>query len=342
MRASQPLSQAGTAVRLRGVQSRPKPRGRSMSRASRSRSHTSSRRSAVRESARTSGSWSRLSCYSACRVQSSARAAAHRAGRDFARADVAAERGALAARRSRKRRCRSAPFSEGEDHPSPIVTPLRNGAPAGVPAARPPTKGPPRPRLGRDLRGQGLAGPRWPKPRRLRRQPGRLPTTAATAGHRPSWGLRSGAGSPPSSASSSGVRSIRALPATYDASGDSSSRAGTAAAKCSQYRRTSASAGWSPPRSEVAQAANAATAATRAIATAARASMTRFVFALAVNARSVAENAAGPVRLAVDRLGVFSRFLPLTAQDPNTERRRAAQTGGAHTTPAREAGVAGH
>ena len=42
---------AGRRARLRAFQSRPKPRGRSMSRASRSRSHTSARRSAARKPA---------------------------------------------------------------------------------------------------------------------------------------------------------------------------------------------------------------------------------------------------------------------------------------------------
>ena len=64
-------------------QSRPKPRGSSTSRASRSTSQTPSRSSAVLDSARVSGSWSRQVSYSACRVRSSARAAAHRAGRGF-------------------------------------------------------------------------------------------------------------------------------------------------------------------------------------------------------------------------------------------------------------------
>ena len=50
--------------------------------------------------------------------------------------------------------------------------------------------------------------------------------------NRASWGWKTFATK--MAASSSGVRSIRALPETYDASGDSSSRAGTAAAKRSQ------------------------------------------------------------------------------------------------------------
>ena len=90
-----------------GVQSRPKPRGRSTSRASSSTSQTSSRNSAVRDSARGSRTWSRQSWYSACRVRSSARAAAHRAGRDFGRTGRCCWTGTSAARRSRKRRCRS-------------------------------------------------------------------------------------------------------------------------------------------------------------------------------------------------------------------------------------------
>ena len=51
-----------------------------MSSPSRSTSQTPSRSSAVLESARDSGSWSRQASYSACRARSSARAAAHRCG----------------------------------------------------------------------------------------------------------------------------------------------------------------------------------------------------------------------------------------------------------------------
>ena len=56
---SPPLAGATPNPRVSAVQSRPKPRGRSTSRAPRSTSHTPSRSSAVRESARASGSWSR-------------------------------------------------------------------------------------------------------------------------------------------------------------------------------------------------------------------------------------------------------------------------------------------
>ena len=62
-------------------QSRPKPRGSSTSRTSRSTSQTPSSSSAVRESARDSGSWLRQASYSACRVRSWSRASAHRGGR---------------------------------------------------------------------------------------------------------------------------------------------------------------------------------------------------------------------------------------------------------------------
>ena len=90
----------GVGVVRRGVQSRPKPRGSSTSRASRSTSQTPSRSSAVLESARDSGRPSRQAWYSSCRVRSSARAATHRFGRAaFARAGRSLDREPSAARR---------------------------------------------------------------------------------------------------------------------------------------------------------------------------------------------------------------------------------------------------
>ena len=126
-------------------------------------------------------------------VWSSAKAAAHRPGRDFRpgrtlRLNGDADGAALAEA--------ALPFSGGEGHASP-VTPLRNGAPMGF-CGKPPL-GP----LDRDLRGQGLAHLGGRSPRRPRRQLGRPPTTAAAAGHRSVVGS---AGSGPAHRAVLGIR----------------------------------------------------------------------------------------------------------------------------------------
>ena len=78
----------------------------------------------VLDSASDSGSWSRQAWYSACRVRSSARAAAHRAGLVFGRGGGGGGlTGTPAARRSRCRRCRSAAVMAIAAY----CIPLRNG-----------------------------------------------------------------------------------------------------------------------------------------------------------------------------------------------------------------------
>ena len=156
------------AVRGSGAfQSRPKPRGRSTSKASKSSSHTSSKRSAVREPARASGSWSRQSRYrpAGSGVRPGAAAPPRRPGlRPGRTLRLNGDAGGAALAEA------ALPFSGGESHACPIATPLRNGAPVGSAA---------RPRLApstRDLRGQGLAHLGGRSLDGPRRQPGRPPT----------------------------------------------------------------------------------------------------------------------------------------------------------------------